>query len=767
MKLLCVFLLALLFCIMQKPTLANKKQSYVVYLGKHSHGNTPSSTDFVQATNSHHELLASCLGSKKAAKEAIFYSYTRRINGFAAMLDDHEVRKLSEHPEVVSVFSNKVKTLHTTRTWDFLGLERNGEIPGESIWKKARFGEDAIIGNLDTGVWPESESFIDEGMGPVPSKWKGYCETIDGVQCNRKLIGARYFNKGYGARFGPLNSSFYTARDYHGHGTHTLSTAGGRFVAGANYLGSANGTAKGGSPKARVASYKVCWPTSSGTSCYDADILAAFDAAIHDGVDVISVSLGGAPEDYFTDSIAIGAFHAAEKGILVVCSGGNSGPRAGSISNLAPWIFTIAASTIDRDFPSYVILGNNKQFKGFSFATNTLPLKKYYPLIRSVDAKASNASVRQAELCFVGSLDPMKVKGKIVHCLRGVNSRIEKSFVVAQAGGVGMILANQLATDAVFYEAHFLPTSHVSAADGLAILSYIYNTESPVAYISGATELGMVPAPVMAAFSSAGPNTITPQILKPDITAPGVGILAATTAAIGPSRLQFDERRVAFGISSGTSMSCPHISGIAGLLKTMHPDWSPSAIKSAIMTTARTRGNVRQPITNASFAKASPLNYGAGHVRPNSAMDPGLVYDLNITDYMNFLCAIDYNKTQLAKLVQEPYKCPKSPKSLTDFNYPSISVPKLSGKKTVTRTLKNVGTPGTYKVRVDMPKGILVKVKPESLEFEKLGEEKMFKVTLEAKGDILHGQYVFGGIVWSDGKHHVRSPIAVMARRKS
>lgn len=210
-----------------------------------------------------------------------------------------------------------------------------------------------------TGVWPESESFSDEGMGPIPSKWKGYCDANDGVRCNRKLIGARYFNKGFQAATGqPLNSSYNTARDTDGHGTHTLATAGGRFVSGANFLGSANGTVKGGSPNARVASYKVCWP-----SCLDADILAAFDAAIQDGVDILSVSLGSRPRHYFGHGISLGSFHAVKNGILVVCSAGNSGPSPGTASNVAPWILTVAASTIDRDFPSNVVLGNNKLFK--------------------------------------------------------------------------------------------------------------------------------------------------------------------------------------------------------------------------------------------------------------------------------------------------------------------------------------------------------------------------------------------------------------------
>lgn len=170
---------------------------------------------------------------------------------------------------------------------------------------------------------------------------------------NRKLIGARYFNKAYLADGHKLNSTDYSPRDTEGHGTHTLSTAGGAPVANANIFGFANGTSRGGSPKARVAMYKVCWPSQSG-GCLGADILAAFDAAIHDGVDIVSASIGGPPSDYLSDEEAIGAFHAVKNGITVVFSGGNDGPDPGTVSNVAPWIFTVAASTIDRDFPSYL-----------------------------------------------------------------------------------------------------------------------------------------------------------------------------------------------------------------------------------------------------------------------------------------------------------------------------------------------------------------------------------------------------------------------------
>ncbi|XP_072977292.1 subtilisin-like protease SBT5.3 [Typha angustifolia] len=762
-------LLFLLSILLQRPSLAAKK-SYVVYFGGHSHGSEEvSSASHERVVDSHYEFLGSFLGSKEKAQDAIFYSYTKYINGFAANLEQEEAMEISKNPRVISVFPNRGHKLHTTRSWDFLGLEKNGRIPRSSIWTKAKFGEDVIIGNLDTGVWPESESFRDEGIGPVPSNWRGICQTqsdIDNkVRCNRKLIGIRYFNKGYQSLAGSASPESSTPRDTDGHGTHTLSTAAGRFVRGANLFGYGNGTAKGGAPNARVAAYKVCWPPVNGSECFDADILAAFDAAIDDGVHVLSVSLGGGPTDYFKDGVAIGSFHAVKHGITVVCSAGNSGPDSGSVSNTAPWIVTVGASTIDREFPAYVSLGNKKQIKGQSLSPMSLPGNEYYPMISSVEAKASNTTEHEAKLCLLRSLDPAKVKGKIVFCLRGKNARVAKGEVVHQAGGLGMVLANDEATgNEIIADAHVLPATHISYSDGLALLSYLNSTKSASGYITiPETKIGTKPAPFMAAFSSQGPNTVNPEILKPDITAPGVSILAAYTGASGPTGLAFDERRVLFNSESGTSMSCPHVAGIAGLLKALHPEWSPSAIKSAIMTSARIQDNIQEPMNNSSFLKATPFSYGSGHVQPNRAMDPGLIYDLNTDDYLNFLCALGYNSTQIATFSIEPYKCPAKPPKLEDFNYPSIAVPNLSGDLSVTRTVRNVGIPSTYTVRVKQPTGVSVTVEPSSLKFDKMGEEKKFRITLKAKQRNSNRGYVFGMMTWSDGKHHVRSPIVVKA----
>lgn len=761
-----VLALSIFLTIMGSYTFALKK-SYVVYLGAHSHAAETSFCDFDTVTEFHYEFLGSFLGSKQKAKDSIFYSYTRHINGFAAVLEDAEAAELSNHAQVISVFLNKGRNLLTTRSWGFMGLEDYEGIHSSSIWKKARFGQDSIIGNIDSGVWPESKSFSDDEMGPILSKWKGICQNDNDASfhCNRKLIGARYFNKGYAIAVGARNSSFEieTPRDNSGHGTHTLSIAGGNFVTAANVFGLGNGTAKGGSPNARVAAYKVCWLGAADNQCYDADILAGFDMAIHDGVDVLSVSLQGYYDDYFRDSVAIGSFHAFLNGIVVVCSAGNAGPHTGTVANLAPWQITVAASTMDRRFPNYVVLGNNLNFRGESLSPEALPNDKLFPIITAESAKAVNILSTDAMLCKVGTLDPKKVKGKIVVCLRGDIERTDKSHEAAATGAIGMVLVNDKDSgNEVDADPHVLPASHINYTDGLALFSYISNTRFPRAYITRpTTQLSTKPAPFIAAFSSKGPNIITPEILKPDITAPGVSVIAAFTEA----KVVFGRHKLPFNSLSGTSMSCPHVSGVVGLLKNLHPDWSPNAIKSAIMTTARTRDNFVKPMRNAFHGKATPFDYGAGHLNPNKAMDPGLVYDLTRSDYLNFICSLGYNETQTRLLFSKNlhnYKCPEAIDNLMiNFNYPSITIPYLRNSTTVTRTLKNVGSPAKYIVYVVKPSGVSVEVGPKTLEFRRYGEEKMFQLTLKLRRPDAARHYVFGRLTWSDGKHHVRSPIVV------
>eukprot|EP00256_Glycine_max_P023385 XP_003545195.2 subtilisin-like protease Glyma18g48580 [Glycine max] len=769
--LLCFFL--------QEPTNALRK-TYIVYMGGHSHGPDPLPSDLETATNSHHDLVASYLGSHEKAKEAIMYSYNKHINGFAAILEEEEASEIAKNPNVVSVFLSKEHKLHTTRSWEFLGLEKNGRIPANSAWRKARFGENIIIANIDTGVWPEHSSFRDKGYGPVPSKWRGngvcQIDSFNGTQgyfCNRKLIGARTFLKNHESEVGKVGRTLRSGRDLVGHGTHTLSTAGGNFARGANVEGNGKGTAKGGSPRARVVAYKACWHKLDTGGCHEADILQAFDHAIHDGVDVISASIGSSnpyTEALLTDGMSIGAFHAVARNVVVVCSAGNDGPSPLSVTNVAPWSFTVAASTLDRDFLSDISLSDNQSITGASLNRGlppSSPSNKFYPIINSVEARLPHVSINDARLCKPGTLDPRKVRGKILICLRGDKlTSVSEGQQGALAGAVAVFVQNdEQSGNLLLAENHVLPAASISGTHNESQGgAFNISSKGVLAYLSAArTHIGVKPAPIIAGFSSRGPSSVQPLILKPDITAPGVNVIAAFTQGAGPSNIASDRRRSPFNVQQGTSMSCPHVAGIAGLLKAYHPTWSPAAIKSAIMTTATTLDNTNQPIRNAFDEVATPFEYGAGHIQPNLAIDPGLVYDLRTSDYLNFLCASGYNQALLnlfAKL-KFPYTCPKSYR-IEDFNYPSITV-RHSGSKTisVTRTVTNVGPPSTYVVNTHGPKGIKVLVQPCSLTFKRTGEKKKFQVILQPIG-ARHGLPLFGNLSWTDGRHRVTSPVVVL-----
>lgn len=707
--------------------------------------------------------------SLKSVSESaeMLYKYSNVIHGFSTRLTAEEARSLQGQPGILSILEEVRYELHTTRTPEFLGLDKSADLFPES-----GSASEVIIGVLDTGIWPESKSFDDTGLGPIPSSWKGECETgtnFTSSSCNRKLIGARFFSKGYEATLGPIDESkeSKSPRDDDGHGTHTATTAAGSVVEGASLFGFAEGTARGMATRARIAAYKVCWIGG----CFSTDILAALDKAVEDNVNILSLSLGGGMSDYYRDSVAMGAFGAMEKGILVSCSAGNSGPSPYSLSNVAPWITTVGAGTLDRDFPAFVSLGNGKNYSGVSlYRGDPLP-GTLLPFVYA--GNASNAP--NGNLCMTNTLIPEKVAGKVVMCDRGVNPRVQKGSVVKAAGGIGMILANTGTNgEELVADAHLLPATAVGQKSGDAIKSYLFSDhDATVTILFEGTKVGIQPSPVVAAFSSRGPNSITPDILKPDLIAPGVNILAGWSGAVGPTGLPTDKRHVDFNIISGTSMSCPHISGLAGLLKAAHPEWSPAAIRSALMTTAYTNYKSGQKIQDVATGKPSTaFDHGAGHVDPVSALNPGLIYDLTVDDYLNFLCAINYSAPQISILAKRNFTCDTDKKySVADLNYPSFAVPLQTplgggseGSSTVvkhTRTLTNVGSPSTYKVSIfSESESVKISVEPGSLSFSELNEKKSFKVTFTATS-MPSNTNIFGRIEWSDGKHVVGSPIVV------
>ncbi|KAI3767492.1 hypothetical protein L2E82_17641 [Cichorium intybus] len=694
----------------------------------------------------------------------IMYTYDKVMHGFSTRLTVEQAEVLEKKHGILSVKEEVIYKLHTTRTPEFLGLEGR-----DVMFSGPGSGGDVVIGVVDTGIWAGSKSLDDTGFGPVPVWWKGECNNGTGFgvsKCNKKLIGATYFSRAYEATYGPIDETVESRSpmDDDGHGTHTATTAAGSIVTEASLFGYAKGTARGMAPNARLAVYKACWLGG----CFGSDILMAMEKAIMDRVHVLSLSIGGSLADYTNDVVAYGAFKAVSGGIFVSCSAGNSGPGPFSLSNVAPWIATVGAGTLDRDFPAYVVLGNGKKFRGVSLYSGKPLPDSMVPIVY-----AGNITNTTGNLCLPGSLPRGRVAGKIVMCERGGNSRVQKGMLVKAAGGVGMIIANSdtFGEDLVA-DAHLIPTAAIGYRAGEAIKTYILSDENPTATISsGETELHIEPSPVVAAFSSRGPNPITPEILKPDFIAPGVNILAGWTGKAGPTGLTEDLRRTEYNIVSGTSMSCPHVSGLAVLLKAAHPDWTPAAIKSALMTTAYhvyKNGEGLKDI--ATGTPSTPFDHGAGHVDPVRAVDPGLVYDASPNDYLGFLCALNYSSSAI-KMFGGSFTCGTKYR-VEDLNYPSFAVPLMTdsgeggggggGPTTVkyTRSLKNVGTPATYKVSVwSKTAAVKITVEPEELTFVKKGEKKVFTVTFIANS-MQSGTTGFGQLTWTGGKYVVSSPIA-------
>ncbi|XP_020599358.1 LOW QUALITY PROTEIN: subtilisin-like protease SBT1.2 [Phalaenopsis equestris] len=716
-----------------------------------------------QTTSNHHQWHLSFLPSSSR----LLYSYHTTLIGFAALLSPDEADALRNSPSVIAVHPDRYLKLHTTYSYKFLNLAGTAGSPG--LWTGSKFGRGAIIGVLDTGVWPESPSFSDHHMPPIPSRWKGSCqigENFNSTNCNRKLIGARFYSKGHRANSpaaGTAAFEYISPRDAHGHGTHTSSTAGGASVSGASVLGAGAGTATGMAPGAHIAVYKVCWYNG----CYSSDILAGMDDAVHDGVDVLSLSLGGFPMPLFEDSIAIGSFRAVERGVAVVCAGGNNGPAASSVANEAPWITTVGASTMDRRFPAAVRLANGRllygeSITGFSNNGGKVP---------ELELVYENGGNRGAEFCFRGSLSKSKVKGKIVICDRGVNGRAEKGQAVKEAGGAAMILANaEINQEEDSLDAHVLPSTLIGFNQSIQLKSFINSTKIPKARIifAATATTGRSRAPSIAPFSSRGPSLTIPSVLKPDIIAPGVNIIAAWPENLGPSGLADDHRRSNFSILSGTSMACPHVSGIVALVRAAHPSWSPAAVRSAIMTTADVLDRYAKPIMDG-VEPANIFAMGAGHINPSRAMDPGLVYDIESEDYVIHLCSLGYTKSEMFAITHRIVDCGdiKEKNKWFSLNYPSISVEFKRGTNVIMtrRTASNVGKiNSTYFVKVSPPKGVRVRVVPKRLNFGAINDKRSYLVWFMSRRKDKTEGYSEGEIIWvgeEEEGNRVRSPVSV------
>jgi len=566
-------------------------------------------------------------------------------------------------------------------------------------------------------------------------------------------------------------AEFESARDNEGHGTHTASTAAGDANVQASIFGRDIATISGIAPRAEVIAYKALGDLGGFTS----DLVAAIDQAVADGVDVINYSIGGVANTVGGDAIAF--LFAADAGVFTAVSAGNDGPGAGTIGGPAdvPWVTAVGANTMPRLFQGSVRLDRGPTITGSSLTsgTGTLPL---------VDAAAAGG-----ELCLPNTLDPGKVRGAIVLCKRGGNGRIDKSLSVLNAGGAGMILYNATDTDDLFSDNFYVPTVMVDNTPGLKVKAYLASNPAPRATLQSGRVTTLPYAPSMTSFSSRGPNPTAADIIKPDITAPGIQILAGNTPLPTPGVQPAGEL---FQAIAGTSMSSPVVAGVYALIKQAHPQWSAAEAKSALMTTANTRVK-----DNDRKTQAGPFAMGSGMVNPGnvaqagSPFNPGLVYDAGFDQYLGFLCQ------QGPEVFADPTSTCASlaadgvPTVATGLNLSSIGISALAGSQTVTRTVTSVADRAvTWRPSVQAPSGYRVTVTPNQFTLAP-GESKSFQLTITNRNATL-GEWRSGSLSWagnparrdhsssdlaasadtadrhgdgdnSNGRYQVRSPIAV------
>jgi hypothetical protein len=687
--------------------------------------------------------------------------YAVALNGFTASLTSAQARTLRRSPGVLSVVKDMPRRLLDDKNpVDFLRLSGPGGV-WQSLGGTSKAGAGVVVGVVDTGYWPESASFAGEQLGTTapPSTdpyrpyrvgsqirmvksdgglFTGACQAgensaadFDGSECNTKVISARYFSAAYKqATSVGDRDDFLSPRDRHGHGSHTASTAAGNADRPASINGRSFGTISGVAPAARLAVYKACWTSvpEPEAFCYTSDVLAAVNQAVTDGVDVINYSVGGS--DDLNDPVDQTFRSAAGAGIFVSVSAGNSGPGPSTLDHVAPWVTTVAASTV-APYAGTVVLGNGAKYAGISatVSSNVGPAS----LVAAARVRRAGVSVARSTVCVAGTLDPAKVAGKIVVCDRGVNARVDKSVEVDRAGGIGMVLVN-LSENSRDADIHAVPTVHLNVPRARTLRDYALTRGAKASLKRGDLTSTPIAYPQVAAFSSRGPSVgVEGNLLKPDIAGPGVAVLAAVSP-VTASGENFD-------FYSGTSMSAPHIAGAAALYFGKKPKWSPMAVKSAMMTTTARLKNSDGSLSHDYYAQ------GAGNIRPSEMFNPGLIFDSGPADWESFLEGVGFDLG--------PEVDPVDP---SDYNSPSIAIGRLVGRQTVTRKVTAV-KPGLYKAKVSVD-GVNATVTPSLLSFTRPGQTKTIKVTLSRRSAPL-GKVAFGSLSLESTGVAVRAPIAV------
>uniref|UniRef100_A0A486XQ39 Serine protease, subtilase family protein n=1 Tax=Rheinheimera sp. BAL341 TaxID=1708203 RepID=A0A486XQ39_9GAMM len=712
---------------------------------------------YTNALKAFHQQLASENGAAK-----VIYSYTHTFNGFSAKLTAAQAEALRNHPNVAGVWRDEAQQMTTSNTPAFLGL--TGEPDGlHTLGVK---GEDVVIGVVDSGIWPEHPSFADDGSyAPLPG-WGGTCDTGEDAtfSCNNKLIGARYFKSTFESVYAIQPGEFISPRDADNHGTHVASTAGGNEGVTAVFNGTPVATVSGIAPRARIAMYKACWNSDyvspegvNERGCFYGDTMAAIDQAVADGVDVINYSIGGSLTD-LTTMAAAAKLRAAQAGVFVAVSAGNSGPGAGTVGTPAPWVTTVAASTYDGTSIANGIEVTAGALQGTYIAveggTST-------PLSTTGEISADLVVASPLNGC-TALANAAEMAGKFALIQRGTCGFDVKIAAAEAAGASGVVVYNNSAAAPIVMGgtgSFSIPAVMTTLAAGSAFNAEVTSggvvniKMSPSVFVDDVVEVGNL----MAGFSSRGPNLASFDVIKPDITAPGVKILAGAS-----SQPMLAPAGVSFAYLQGTSMSSPHIAGMAALVKEVNPTWSAAMIKSALMTTARQDVTKENGIT-----PADPFDFGAGHAVPNKATNPGLTYDIDNLDYFAFLCGVGnesfVQSTTGASCAQ--FEAAGYNTDPSQLNLASIAVAELTAAETVVRQVTDVsGAASVYTATIEAPAGVDVEVLTDE------GGNSMsvaanatvaYGVKFTPNASAVIGQWSFGAITWSNGVYTVRSPIAI------
>ncbi|MBT2531183.1 S8 family serine peptidase [Arthrobacter sp. ISL-48] len=689
--------------------------------------------------------------------------FTAALNGFTAELTASQAMELSKDSRVLTV-SQDVENAPDYTTGDFLKLTGPDGAWATQFGGQENAGKGVVVGVIDSGYAPDNPFLQGGAVQPlqgaaqvgVPYRtgdgkiamlkadgttFEGECQkgvdtgaAFDGTLCNSKVISARYFADSFLQYVPPGHRApqeLISPVDVGSHGTHTATTAAGNANVEQMIDGASFGRSSGVAPAAKVAVYKVCWeddnPDTGG--CYSSASIEAVDAAIQDGVDVLNYSISG-NTDSTSDPVALAFLNAAAAGVFISASAGNSGPAASTVNHASPWLTTVAASTFPSDLLGTVRVSDGSMYRGASIMKTELQDKQ---VVIAADAAAAGAT--GANLCGPGTLDAAKVAGKVVVCDRGVVDRTAKSAEVQNKGGVGMILVN-LTSSSEDADNHVVPTVHVNAPKSLELKSKLAaNHALTVSLVKGdLTGDPQAPAPQVAGFSSRGPTLASGgDLLKPDISAPGVNVLAGVST-IGNDGAQF-------GFMSGTSMAAPHIAGFGALMLGKQPKATPAIVKSAMMTTA-------YPLVNSDGTpNRDPFQGGAGHIDAARVLDPGLVYNSGIKDWLAFLNGqgVETGVPQAGSLAAR------------DLNLPSIALGSLVGEVQVKRQLTAL-VPGIYKPEVTLP-GFDVHVEPQVLNFPKAGKTREVTITFKNVSAPV-GKFTTGTLTWK-GPRTVSSPLAV------